>query len=285
METKLTVIVPIHNMHKKINRLKDWISTINESEIQLILVDDFTSDESSREIKDLITCHSTLDVELVSGRFGSPGAARNAGLSKVRGLWVIFVDSDDVLFPTAVFNHLVKSELNAIEVFQFRELDFGSGEIRRALSNTSSDIDLVTNLGIWRIAFPAKFLADKRFTEIRMGEDLLYFLDVVEDNPKIKFNQIHGYDYLIGSGSQLTADEGALNDLINLLDCLHLKIATYKNAKTLAKLSYFKNTLSAAKYLGLLKSLRFISKNVKIFLSSDRGEKKKFVQIVKKLVK
>ena len=285
MECVLTIVVPIHNMYKKLNRLNDWISTVERLEVEVILVDDFTSEESSREIQQLVDCHSRLNLKVVSGQYKSPGKARNAGLSKATGLWVIFVDSDDIFHHTQILNHLEQAEPKAIEVFEFRELDFNSSKIHKALSETSSEIDLVLNLGIWRIAFPARFLENKKFTDIRMGEDLLYFLDVFEDNPEIRFNSIHGYDYLIGSGTQLTSDDSALKDLTRLLDALSLKMDTYKRKNNLAELIFFKNTLSVAKHLGLIKSSKFALKSALIFLRSTPGDKMKFINIVLKSLK
>ncbi len=285
MECTLTVVVPIHNMYKKLHRLDDWISTISGSHVEIILVDDFTSEEASQEIKDLADDHSSLNIKLISGSFKSPGNARNAGLSKANGIWVIFVDSDDILHHNLVLNHLAKSEPKAIEVFQFREIDFSSSKILKALSKTTSEIDLVLNLGIWRLAFPTRFLTNKKFSEIRMGEDLLFFLDVLEDIKKIKFNEFHSYDYLIGSGNQLTANKSALNELLCLLELLSLRIDTSEKTSNLAKLMYFKNTLSATKHLGLIKSHKFVFRSAVMFITSDSGDKKKFIQIVMGLFK
>ncbi len=285
MEYLLTIVVPIHNMYKKLNRLNDWISTVERLDVEVILVDDFTSEESSREIQQLVDCHSRLNLKVVSGQYRSPGEARNAGLSIATGPWVIFVDSDDIFHPTPVLNHLQQVKPKAIEVFEFRELDFNSSKIHKALSETSSEIDLVLNLGIWRMAFPARFLENKKFTDIRMGEDLLYFLDVFEDNPEIKFNSIHGYDYLIGSGTQLTSDDSALKDLTRLLDALSPKIDTFKKKNTLAKLIYFKNTFSMAKHLGLVKSNKYASNSAMMFLRGSFGDKVKFFKVVWKSFK
>jgi glycosyltransferase involved in cell wall biosynthesis len=285
MQYILTVVVPIHNMHKKLNRLDEWISTIHGPEVEVILVDDFTSEESSREIKDLVDFHSSLNIFLVSGQFKSPGRARNAGLSKARGIWVIFADSDDILHLKPVLAHLAKSEPKSIEVFQFRELDFGSAKVLKSLSKTSSEIDLVVSLGIWRVAFPASFLVGHEFTQIRMGEDLLFFLDVVEANSQINFNSIHSYDYLIGSGIQLTADTNAVKELTLLLGEIAHRANVFKNAKSLAELMYFKNTLSVAKHLGLIKCYKFAWRGALMFLFCNSRDKKKFIEIVVKTLR
>jgi len=269
-------------MYGKLSHLSGWISKIHSLDVEIILVDDFTSEDLSREIEGLVQFHSNLDIKIVSGMFESPGRARNAGLSKATGIWIIFADSDDTLYVGPILNCLSNSAPNTIEVFQFREVDFNSAKVLKPLSSTATETDLVLSLGIWRIAFPAAFLVGHEFTEIRMGEDLLYFLDVFESNSIIHFNPIHGYDYLIGSGSQLTSDMSAVNELTILLGELANRIKLYKTTTALARLMYFKNTVSVAKYLGLRRCYKYSWQSCLMFISSNFRDKCKFFKIIRK---
>jgi len=285
MKSILSVVVPIHDMHQKLNHLKQWISEISSLEVQVVLVDDFTSEESSREIKNLIGLYPKLNIKMTTGKFESPGKARNAGLQEATGAWVIFADSDDILYLEPILSCLLESKPKTIEVFQFRKLDFRSTKILKPLSTTASETDLVFDLGIWRMAFPASFLANHQFTEIRMGEDILYFLDVFESNPEIHFNSIHGYDYMVGSGTQLTADNGAIKELTLLLGELAHRIEIFKTASILARLIFFKNTLSVAKHLGVSKSYKYAWLSLLMFFSSSFSDKQKFIKIIGKYFK
>ena len=285
MKSILSVVVPIHDMHQKLNHLKQWISEISSLEVQVVLVDDFTSEESSREIKNLIGLYPKLNIKMIAGKFESPGKARNAGLQEATGAWVIFADSDDILYLEPILSCLLESKPKTIEVFQFRKLDFRSTKILKPLSTTASETDLVFDLGIWRMAFPASFLANHQFTEIRMGEDILYFLDVFESNSEIHFNSIHGYDYMVGSGTQLTADNGAIKELTLLLGELAHRIEIFKTASILARLIFFKNTLSVAKHLGVSKSYKFAWLSLLMFFSSSFRDKQKFIKIIGKYFK
>ena len=281
MSNTLSVIVPIHNMYQKLHHMNRWISEIPDSSgVEVILVDDVTSDKSSQEIKSLVELHSNLNIKIISGKFNSPGKARDAGLSEATGIWIIFADSDDILYIKPILSYLAKTDPNSIEVFQFRELDFNLAKVLKPLSKTVSENDLVLNLGIWRMAFPLTFLAKHKFTEIRMGEDILYFLDVLESNSKIHFNPIHGYDYLIGSGNQLTSDNSAVNELTLLLARLVHRVDTFTTVNTLAKLFFFKNTLSVTKHLGLGKSYGYAWQSFLMFLSSRSRDKQKFIEII-----
>lgn len=282
MQCILSIVVPIHNMHQKLNQLNQWISTVPDTSVEVILVDDFTSEESSEEIEKLARFHSRLNMKLISGKFNSPGKARNAGLLEATGVWVIFADSDDTLYVEPVLNFLLKSNPINVEVFQFRELNFNSGKVLKPLSKTKSEIDLVISLGIWRIAFPRTFLINQKFSEMRMGEDLLFFLDVFEVNSEVHFNAIHGYDYLIGSGNQLTANKSAVSELPLLLGELAVRVETFNKVDTLARLSFFKNTLSLAKHLGPSRSYSYAWQTFLMFFFSPVKDKKELIRMIGK---
>ena len=153
MQCILSIVVPIHNMHQKLNQLNQWISTVPDTSVEVILVDDFTSEESSEEIEKLARFHSRLNMKLISGKFNSPGKARNAGLLEATGVWIIFADSDDTLYVEPVLKFLLKSNPINVEVFQFRELDFnsdaeqlndGRGAIASARSRAATSMKFAT---------------------------------------------------------------------------------------------------------------------------------------------
>jgi CII-binding regulator of phage lambda lysogenization HflD len=140
-------------------------------------------------------------------------------------------------------------------------------------------------MGLWRMAFPKKFLTEARFQNLRMGEDVLFFLDVFQNNSDVQFNSIHSYDYVMGLGNQLTSNWDALKDLSNLLNELERRIETFEDSKELVSLLYFKNTLSAIKHLGLIQSRRYIIKSARLFIVSRFEEKRNFFGIFWKLVR
>ena len=285
MTSSVSIVVPIHDMHRKLTNLNSSISELPLVGVEIILVDDFTSSEASLEIETLIAQLTAREIKLVKGNFGSPGAARNAGLSEATGDWIVFVDSDDRLYARELFAYLLPRPADQIQVFQFRKIDFTSGDILEPLSQTYSTSDLVFNVGIWRMAFPAKFITKVSFHNLRMGEDILFFLDVFHNHPNAKFVSIHTYDYLIGLGNQLTSSVHAIEDLFNLLGELDQRISSFDNISGLVKSLYFKNTLSAIKYLGFVRSVKHIRRSADWFIRSNFDEKRKFFSIFWKLMR
>ena len=94
-DTLVTVIVPVHNTERYLNDCVDSIRSQTYENLEIILVDDGSTDRSS-SLCDRAADEDERIMVLHTANFGA-GAARNAGLREAHGSWVCFVDSDDVL--------------------------------------------------------------------------------------------------------------------------------------------------------------------------------------------
>lgn len=90
---KVSVIVPIYNVEKYLNRCVDSILAQTWSDFELILIDDGSSDRSG------VICDEYAQkdgrVRVIHKENGGVSSARNAGLDAAEGELVAFVDSDD----------------------------------------------------------------------------------------------------------------------------------------------------------------------------------------------
>lgn len=94
---KLSVIVPVYNVESYINRCIDSILNQSYKNIEIILVDDGSTDASSavcdkygQKYENIIVIHK---------KNGGLSSARNTGLDCASGEIVGFVDSDDYIHP------------------------------------------------------------------------------------------------------------------------------------------------------------------------------------------
>lgn len=93
--TKVSVIMPVYNCE---NFLKDSIESIlNQtlSDLELICVDDGSSDNSLKILKDYERRDSRVKVFALDHRGG--GDARNFALNHICGEYLYFMDADDIL--------------------------------------------------------------------------------------------------------------------------------------------------------------------------------------------
>ena len=97
MDELVTIIVPVYNMHNYLERCVLSIMNQSYSALQIILIDDGSTDDSG----DICDAFSGRDarIEVVHQTNGGLSAARNTGLGRARGDWIAFVDSDDYVSP------------------------------------------------------------------------------------------------------------------------------------------------------------------------------------------
>ena len=91
----VSVIVPIYNMEKLVGRCIESILAQSVSDLQVILVDDGSADQSLKVCREYEKKDGRITV--VAQKNGGVSTARNAGLDRAAGEYVMFVDPDDYL--------------------------------------------------------------------------------------------------------------------------------------------------------------------------------------------
>lgn len=96
----VSVIITVYNLEKYVGECIEAVSAQTYKNIEIIVVDDGSADESLSVIKALSeTDNRIIPVHKENGGVSS---ARNIGLEKAAGQYLMFVDGDDVLSPDAV---------------------------------------------------------------------------------------------------------------------------------------------------------------------------------------
>ena len=94
---RVSVVVPVHNTARYLPQCLDSIIHQTLREIEIICVDDGSEDNSYSVLSD----YAALDgrITILQQECLGAGVARNAGLERARGEWVMFIDSDDFAEP------------------------------------------------------------------------------------------------------------------------------------------------------------------------------------------
>lgn len=93
----ISVIVPIYNVEKYLNDCV--ISILNQSytDIEVILIDDGSTDSSGRLCDELL--NKDARIKVIHKPNGGLSDARNAGIEVSEGSEICFIDSDDLILP------------------------------------------------------------------------------------------------------------------------------------------------------------------------------------------
>lgn len=91
---KVSVIIPCFNTARYLASSINSVLNQSIQDFEIILVDDGSTDHLVEVVSQLNT-----DIHFISQENKGPGAARNAGISKSTGEYLVFLDADDVLLP------------------------------------------------------------------------------------------------------------------------------------------------------------------------------------------
>lgn len=93
-EIKVSVIVPVYNAEKYVERTIESIARQTLKEIQIILVNDGSTDNSQEICENYAKKDERIMV--VNKANGGLSDARNAGLKVAKGKYIMFIDADDL---------------------------------------------------------------------------------------------------------------------------------------------------------------------------------------------
>ena len=97
VEGLVSIIIPVHNRPALLREATASVLAQTYRPVEVIIVDDGSTDQTGREADALAERHS--EVRVIHRRNGGSGAARETGRVAARGEFIQYLDSDDLLLP------------------------------------------------------------------------------------------------------------------------------------------------------------------------------------------
>lgn len=115
MNPIISIIIPVYNAEKTLNRCVDSVLNQTFHDWELLLIDDGSKDRSMY----LCDEYALKDkrIKVFHKKNGGVSSARNMGLDYARGEWITFVDSDDYICEN-IFD-LVSSHNEDLLIFNY----------------------------------------------------------------------------------------------------------------------------------------------------------------------
>lgn len=129
---KVSIIVPIYNVDKYLNRCIDSVVNQTYNNLEIILVDDGSIDESPQ----ICDSYQLIDkrIRVIHKENGGLSSARNAGLKIATGDYVYFVDGDDFIDKNLISTILPYFKFNNdICVFGYKKIDSKYNIIKKVI--------------------------------------------------------------------------------------------------------------------------------------------------------
>lgn len=114
-DPRLTVIVPIYNRSREVERLIGNLSAQDMPDAEFLLIDDGSTDDTVACIKRLLPGDDRF--RFITKPNTGTGDTRNLGIHEARGSWVFFLDPDDAIPSAGTLSRLVSlAESEHVEV-------------------------------------------------------------------------------------------------------------------------------------------------------------------------
>ncbi len=218
----VSIVVPVYNGSNYIDNFFSCLDKQSFKDYEVIVVDDGSKDDSYE--KSLYYSQKDSRINVCRKENGGPGSARNIGLERASGDYIVFFDIDDE-FSDDVLEENAKIALNGeidVVMWNFTMVVLETGKSYYRQIGASCDVDrngffdefLIPTLDNemfnppWNKMIKRDLLIDNniRFhTEYHLYEDILFFYEVCKKAERIAINDKSYYTYLVKSeGSLLT---------------------------------------------------------------------------------
>lgn len=146
---KLSVIVPVYNVEKYIHRCVDSLLKQSYTNIEIILVDDGSEDDSPA-ICDKYAQENN-NVRVIHKSNGGLSSARNVGLQHATGELIGFVDSDDYIHPD-MYKCLVHNILEYdADVSNCKALYVRNNKVPKVMQYANQDVECYNNIEMLKL--------------------------------------------------------------------------------------------------------------------------------------
>lgn len=282
MSRLVSVIIPVYNVEKYLNKCIDSVLRQTYKNIEIILVDDGSNDRSG------VICDEYMKkdtrVKIIHKENGGLSSARNCGLKIATGELVTFIDSDDVIEIDFIecLENKIKKDIDIafceIKVIHNSEINYESDKGKfRILNNVDllkmmlHDQNYVSACGK---IYKKELFNDLEFPYGKIHEDIATIYKAILKANKIAYLPNEKYFYLKREGS-ITNEKFNIKrlDLIEATDKMCDDIAKYSpllkidciNCKAHARIAIIRLIMESDE-----KIYQQILDNCKIFLKRQK---------------
>lgn len=219
---KVSVIVPIYNSEKYLERCIQSIINQSLRDIEIILINDGSKDNSLEICKNFHNKDSRI--KIIDKENEGLGSARNDGIKVAKGEWISFIDSDDFVevdFLEYLYNEAIAKDVEIcgclydeyknekfINLSNSKNLNIDGvatgKEFLNYFYNPPSSYESVCCVVVWNKIYKTSCLRQILFSKVRSAEDDEFSFKVIQKCNKIYMGKKILYHYFTGNENSLT---------------------------------------------------------------------------------
>lgn len=221
---KYSIVIPVYQVVKYVERMLNAVVAQTYSNWELILVDDGSDDGSGAICERYAAADKRIQVFHIPNQ--GPSNARNYGMDRALGDYILFLDSDDVAdnnllesievslaahpAEIVVYGAVEEYKNSSEEIIYKKEIFCGEKELKhpREIYKEVIRLEQKTLLGYpWNKAYKLDYLRRYhiRFENITMIEDILFNIEVFRNATAVNTLSSIPYHYAIRHKNSLTA--------------------------------------------------------------------------------
>ena len=233
---KLSIIVPVYGVEKYIDKCLNSLVKQSLKEIEVIVVNDGTKDNSQKIIDKYVKKYPDKIKSYIKEN-GGQGSARNYGLKKATGEYIGYVDSDDFVEKDMYKKLYNKAKENNYDIvvcgnYNVSE-DYQNKNIDAFINNYNTDLENIFfgKMAVWNKIYKRDILIKNKleFKEKVWYEDLAFTLKAIMNSNSFAFIDEPLYDYLIREGSTMNNSNVQRN--LEILDAFNDILSYIKHNK------------------------------------------------------
>lgn len=220
----ISVIVAAYNIENYLPRCMDSLLAQTYSPMEIILVDDGSSDETPRLCDEYARKNDFVHV--IHKENGGLSSARNAGLAIAKGDYIGYVDGDDTVEADMYENLLGACQRTGaqIAICAYREVGEGAKENHSTGNKLELSREEALELyingdpqyhiynSVWSKLFERKVIEDIRFPEGRKSEDIMYTTRALTRASKCIFLDTPYYNYTVDRSGSIMNNQLQLHE-------------------------------------------------------------------------
>lgn len=269
MSKKVSIIIPIYNAEKYIERVMDSVLNQTYSNLEVVLVDDGSTDNSPFLCDKIAEKDKRVKVFHIQN--GGPSKARNKGIEVATGEFVEFVDADDYIEKNCVEKLVQAMKDNDLVVCGYKqktdvvkEIKLDENKVVDYSKNPAEFFNLVKkNLFniVWNKLY-RKELITKLFDErFFIGEDTIFNTNYIKNCKRVSVicDTLYNYDFSNSQSiihSKLRSEENYMAYWQALYDFCS-SFFEDESYKFFINSNYLKSTMHQAIIVGIRKNLKF----------------------------
>lgn len=216
LPTKLSIIVPVFNSGKYLDKCLQSILNQTETSLEIIVINDGSTDNSLEIIENAIKKDKRIVLLNNTKASGNPGTPRNQGIAIAKGKYLGFVDSDDWIDPDYFARLLQVIERDNLDIaFAAGFINHFNGE-SKAVAYDAQHFNIAgsklygyhQSFMIWDKVYKTSLIKSHsiKLGETKAAVDVPFIFKVYYLLKKAGFADTHGYHYRRESDSSVTVN-------------------------------------------------------------------------------